>query len=68
LVDFKHAGTKRTNQPVKEDEKKDYPFLIIQQAMGKNKDMDIFNQENDQHVQSVYPFLDVCSKLITDIV
>ncbi|KAI8891349.1 Pkinase-domain-containing protein [Backusella circina FSU 941] len=68
LVDFKHAGTKRTTTPVQEDAKRDYPLLIIEQAMGKNKDMDIFGQENEEHVQSVYPFLDVCSKLITDIV
>lgn len=28
----------------------------------------ISDEHNIEHVQSVYPFLDVCSKLITDIV
>ncbi|KAI8636226.1 kinase-like domain-containing protein [Parasitella parasitica] len=67
LVDFKNAGTHRTGDaqlPQQQQQKQStkandvYPFKIWQ----------ISDEHNVEHVQSVYPFLDVCSKLITDIV
>lgn len=73
LVDFKNAGTQRspgeeTHDPFKAledniekkfaDEKEDpSPYLARWRV-----------DDDVEHVQSVYPFLDVCSKLITDIV
>ncbi|CEJ05372.1 hypothetical protein RMCBS344292_19315 [Rhizopus microsporus] len=58
LVDFKNAGTKRLDADGKEIKKVPQgPFwqLDKEDALA-------------EHMQSVYPFLDVCSKLITDIV
>lgn len=61
----------------------DYPFKILENNLEKKMDVLQFadkpdsslylarwrvDDDNSEHVQSVYPFLDVCSKLITDIV
>jgi carbon catabolite-derepressing protein kinase len=67
-------------QPPTDDD--NYPFKILEGQLGKKMDIandgedsspylarwQVNNDHNLEHVQSVYPFLDVCSKLITDIV
>ncbi|KAI8991793.1 kinase-like domain-containing protein [Mycotypha africana] len=57
LVDFKNAGT----QKIKTKKGANPPS---DKARWPVKDC----STNVEHIQSVYPFLDVCSKLITDIV
>ncbi|CEG76961.1 Putative CAMK/CAMKL/AMPK protein kinase [Rhizopus microsporus] len=58
LVDFKNAGTKRLDADGKEIKKAPQgPFWQLDEEDALA-----------EHMQSVYPFLDVCSKLITDIV
>lgn len=55
----------------------DYPFKLLENQLQAKLDDDpspylarwqIEDDHNVEPVQSVYPFLDVCSKLITDIV
>ncbi|KAG0757075.1 hypothetical protein G6F57_012543 [Rhizopus arrhizus] len=60
LVDFKNAGTKRLvdGKEVKKRASHSDPFGWILED----------EEDSADHMQSVYPFLDVCSKLITDIV
>lgn len=58
LVDFKNAGTKRLDADGKEIKK------VSQGPFWQLDEEDALAE----HMQSVYPFLDVCSKLITDIV
>ncbi|ORE06714.1 Pkinase-domain-containing protein [Rhizopus microsporus var. microsporus] len=58
LVDFKNAGTKRLDADGKEIKK------VPQGPFWQLDEEDALAE----HMQSVYPFLDVCSKLITDIV
>lgn len=83
LVDFKNAGTQRTHDN-KDAEDYPFKMLenslekkmnVLQFTDKEEEDVSPYlarwRVEDDQsveHVQSVYPFLDVCSKLITDIV
>ncbi|KAI9276552.1 kinase-like domain-containing protein [Sporodiniella umbellata] len=60
LVDFKNTGTKRISTEGKEAKKRvsqSNPFGWM-----------LENEDSAEHMQSIYPFLDVCSKLIADIV
>ncbi|KAI8366345.1 kinase-like domain-containing protein [Choanephora cucurbitarum] len=82
LVDFKSVGTERTN--VKPDTDENQLFKLLESQMANKLDIESKEDEkatpyitqwniqddhtNTEHIQSVYPFLDVCSKLITDIV
>ncbi|KAI9267015.1 kinase-like domain-containing protein [Helicostylum pulchrum] len=59
LVDFKNAGTQRTD---------DYPYKTLEKASSYLARWRVDEDHGSEYVQSVYPFLDVCSKLITDIV
>jgi carbon catabolite-derepressing protein kinase len=82
LVDFKNAGTIRTgpsssSPPQQTSVIEDYPFKLLENHLQTKLVDDpspylarwqIEDDQNVEHVQSVYPFLDVCSKLITDIV
>lgn len=82
LVDFKSVCTQRTDTKPKADET--HPFKMLETQMATKLDIEPKEDEkttpyltqwntqddhaNTEHIQSVYPFLDVCSKLITDIV
>ncbi|OBZ88541.1 Carbon catabolite-derepressing protein kinase [Choanephora cucurbitarum] len=82
LVDFKSVGTERTN--VKPDTDENQVLKLLESEMASKLDIESKEDEkvtpyitqwniqddhtNTEHIQSVYPFLDVCSKLITDIV
>jgi carbon catabolite-derepressing protein kinase len=76
LVDFKNAGTQRTGPSSPSSHVEDYPFKLLENHLQTKLDdptpylarWQIDDDQNVGHVQSVYPFLDVCSKLITDIV
>lgn len=75
------TGDAPPQQPPTDDG--NYPFKILESQLGKKMNIvndgeedpspylarwQISDDHNVEHVQSVYPFLDVCSKLITDIV
>lgn len=74
LVDFKNAGTQRTPDTTDATD----PFKILEENIDKKFSDEKIDpspylarwrvDDDVEHVQSVYPFLDVCSKLITDIV
>lgn len=75
LVDFKNAGTQRTPEDVTDPLKAFEENLEKKFSETGDEKEDIspylarWRVDDDvEHVQSVYPFLDVCSKLITDIV
>ncbi|KAI8989339.1 kinase-like domain-containing protein [Pilobolus umbonatus] len=69
LVDFKNGGTEKSKKAMDN-------FMIqseLQQKMevlftGKESDQSKWTEDEQADTQSVYPFLDVCSKLISDIV
>lgn len=79
LVDFKNAGTQRADDdPFKLLEGSLEKKLNIESSSSSSSHQEdvspylarwkMDEDHGSEHVQSVYPFLDVCSKLIADIV
>lgn len=70
------AGNNSVKHPLELLEGQISKKLKISQSATSEEEEDVspflsrwqVNEDHVEHVQSVYPFLDVCSKLITDIV
>lgn len=65
-VEKMHLDKQQPHQEEEGDEQAQLPIWMRKNAIGGEDDDD--DDHGGDKILSVYPFLDVCSKLITDIV